>query len=52
MGLLLLGVYLILLGLSQAAIVVISGTFLGIFAIITGIILVVEAGAPFYKKLP
>lgn len=50
MGLLLLAIYLILLGLTQAAIVAISGVFLGVLAIITGIILLVESGRPYYDR--
>lgn len=42
MGILLLGIWLILFGLSLAAIVTISNVFLGVFAIIVGIILLVE----------
>lgn len=40
---LLLGIWLLLVGLSWAAIITISSTFLGIFAIVLGILYIISA---------
>lgn len=40
---LLLGVWLLLVGLSWAAIITISSTFLGIFAIVLGILYIISS---------
>lgn len=54
LGHLLLCVWLILVGLAWAAIVTISGKFLGYWAIVTGIVLLVEGYHPItiYRRPP
>lgn len=50
---LLLGIWLLLLGLSWAAVIAISSTFLGIYAIVLGILyIIVSVGVVTLPALP
>jgi hypothetical protein len=42
MGIFLLGIWLILYGLTLAAVISLSGTILGVFAVVVGVVLLFE----------
>jgi hypothetical protein len=51
MGILLLGIWLVLFGIDLAGWVAISGVLLGIFALIIGIVLIIEHGRTYIGRL-
>lgn len=51
MGLFLVGVYLLLVALVDLFNVAISNTFMGIVALIAAIVLLVEVGLPYARKV-
>lgn len=51
MGILLLAIWAILYGFNLAAVWTISNVFLGVLLFIAGVILLVESGTPYWKKV-